>query len=63
MNTKLLIAMLFVFLIVAASGCVQTGDGEGSSTGPDQAYEQDIVDSLGYEIVDETETIDIGELI
>ena len=32
MNAKILVAMLFVLLIVTASGCVQTDDGTDPST-------------------------------
>ncbi len=64
MNTKILVAMMFVFLLVTASGCVQTDDGTGSSTEQtDQENEQEIVDNLENDIIEETETIDIGELV
>ena len=64
MNTKILVAMMLVFLIVTASGCVQTDDGTGSSTEQaDQASEQEIIENLEDDIIDETETIDIGELV
>ena len=64
MNAKILVAMLFVLLIVTASGCVQTDDGTVPSTEEnDQASEQAIIYNLEDDIIEETETIDIGELV
>jgi hypothetical protein len=64
MNAKILFAMMFVLLIVTASGCVQTDDGTGPFTEEtDQASEQAITDNLEGNIIEETETIDIGELV
>ena len=64
MKARILIAMLFVFLVVTASGCVQTDDGSGSSTEQtDQISEQGIINNLEPDIIDESETIDIGELL
>jgi hypothetical protein len=64
MNAKIILAMMFVFLLVFSSGCIKTDDGTGSSTEqPDQASEQEIIGNLNNDIIDESETIDIGELI
>ena len=64
MNTKIIVAMLFVLLIVTASGCVQTDDETGPSTNTtDQVSEQDIINNLKDDIIEETEIIDIGELV
>ena len=65
MKLKIILSMLFVVMIVFASGCVQqaTDDGTGSTDQIDQASEHEIIENLDSEIIDESEIIDIGELV
>ena len=65
MNSKMLLSMLFIAMVVFASGCIQQAadDGTGSTDQTDQASEQEIIENLGNEMVDESEIIDIGELV
>jgi hypothetical protein len=64
MKARVLLAMMFVFLVVAASGCVQTDvQQDSSSDQSDQISGNEIMDSLQGDIIDDSETIDIGELI
>ena len=66
MNLKVILSILFIVMIVfAVSGCVQQAadDGTGSADQTDQASENEIIDNLDNEIVDDSETIDIGELV
>jgi ABC-type glycerol-3-phosphate transport system substrate-binding protein len=63
MNTKILMALLFIALIVTASGCVQDAADPGTTDPTDQASENQIIDELNEEIIDEDEDIDLGELV
>lgn len=58
--------MLLIVMIVFASGCVQEATDNGTDSPDqqiDQASENEIIDNLDNEIIDDSELIDIGELV
>jgi len=66
MNTKIVLVLAFVAMVVMASGCVSelpSNESDPTDDPTDQVSENQIINSLDGGIIDESNEIDIGELI
>jgi hypothetical protein len=66
MKGKALLVLLMLAAVVVASGCIQetpTMDGNGDGGEDIETQQEAVFSDLDSDLIDESETIEIGELI